>query len=91
MLSVESKVKVKPGQLSSNLDDEVVILNLEEGMYYGMNDVSSLVWNMIQEPCVVEVIIDKVMEEYDVPKDQCQTDILSLLKELQEKNLIEVV
>ena len=37
-------------QISCDLADEVAILNLESGVYYGIDAVGALIWNLVQQP-----------------------------------------
>lgn len=48
---LESSVVVAVGeQISSNLGGEAVILNLKTGVYHGLNQVGTQIWNLIQQP-----------------------------------------
>ena len=78
-------------QIYANLaDDEVVILNLESGVYFGLNAVGARVWQLIQEPTSVRDVCDALLEEYDVDPDRCKCELLALLRDLASKGLIEV-
>ena len=47
---LESSVVVaSPDQISSDLGDEAVILNLKSGVYHGLNEVGAKVWAFIQQ------------------------------------------
>jgi len=72
MLSIHSIVAVAGDQISSDLAGEAVILNLKEGVYYGLDDVGARIWNLIQEPQSVEQVCDRIFEEYDVSAGQCE-------------------
>jgi hypothetical protein len=90
MLSEDSTVAVVAGQVSSDLGGEVAILNLEAGMYYGLDDVGARVWELAQEPTAVRSIQDKILEEYEVDPDQGRREVFELLTELVEEGLLEV-
>jgi hypothetical protein len=90
MLSKHSVVVVAGEQISSDLAGEAVILNLKDGVYYGLDDVGARIWNLIQEPQSVDDICDRIFEEYDVGAGQCEHDVLALLDELAAAGLIEV-
>jgi hypothetical protein len=89
-LSLDSLVAAAAGQVSSEVEGEEVILNLETGTYYGLNAVGARVWNLVKEPCTVARICDTILAEYEVERGQCEQDILSLLSQLAEAQLIEV-
>ncbi len=90
MLSSSSTITVIKEQVSSNLGEEAVILDPKSGYYYGLNDVGSLIWKLIQAPKTVSQIRNAVLDEYEVTPEECDPDILELLEDLQSRGLIEV-
>lgn len=89
-ISGHSKVVVAKDQLSCDLSGEAAILNLKNGVYYGLDPVGARIWNLIQEPKTVNEIRDAILEEYDVDPDLCESDLFKLLQKLAEEGLIEV-
>lgn len=87
-LTQSSVVEAADHQTSAQVDGENVILDLEEGIYYGLNPVGSRVWSLIQEPMSVGEIVDEITTEYDVGYEECFDDVVSLLQDLDENNLI---
>lgn len=90
MISKQSIVVVAPDQVSSELVDESVILNLKTGMYYGLNEVGASVWQLLQQPKTVADICDAIEQEYDVDTTQCEADVLTLLKDMIEAQLVVI-
>lgn len=89
MVADYSKVVATKEHLSSDLNNESVILNLKSGVYYGLSAVGASVWNLIQQPRTVSEIQDALLEKYDVEPEQCERDLLALLQELEAEGLIE--
>jgi len=90
MIDESSVVVAADHQTSAEVDGESVILDLEEGVYYGLNPVGARIWSEIQEPTAVEEITAAITAEYDVDAEQCREDVLSLLRDLRENDLVEV-
>lgn len=76
--------------LSSNSDESVIILSLKDGVYYELKEIGSHVWNLIQQPCSFQSILEKLLEEYDVNSEQCEADLLSLVESLAKFGLVEI-
>lgn len=91
MITLSSTVVAGPGQVSSNVEGETVILELDRGTYYGLDAVGARVWSLIQEPRSVASVRDALVEEYDVDPARCEADVLALLAQLEETGLVEVV
>lgn len=89
-ISPESVVVISSDQISSDLAGESVILQLKSGIYYGLNEVGSVVWQLINEPRTVQSLYDAVLAEYDVEPQTCEHDVQVLLRDLLEAQLIEI-
>ncbi len=76
--------------LSSDSAESVVILNLKNGVYYELREVGTHVWNLLQQPCSVQSILDKLLEEYEVDAERCEADLLALTENLAKFGLIEI-
>ena len=90
MISTSSIVVAAKDQVSSDLGEEMVILNLKKGVYYGLDGVGVRIWHLIQEPRAVNEIRDLLLDEYDVEPECCERDLLALLEELVAEDLVEV-
>jgi hypothetical protein len=90
MVSLGATVVAAADQVSADLDGEAAILNLRNGVYYGLNPVGARVWELVQEPGTVAALCDRLMEEFDVERGRCEEEVLALLTDLEGAGLIEV-
>ena len=72
------------------LSDEVVILNLATGTYFGLDGVGSRIWCLIAEHGSKEKVLEALKAEYEAPEEQLRQDLDGLVKQLTEKQLIRV-
>jgi len=89
-LSGQSVVVAAKDQVSCDLQGEAAILNLANGVYYGLDSIGAQVWTLLQQPRRVAEIRDAVLREYEVEPERWQSDLLALLERLQAEGLIEV-
>ncbi|MEA2271794.1 MAG: hypothetical protein QOI98_502 [Solirubrobacteraceae bacterium] len=89
-LSKSSTISAAPGQVSSMVEGEAVILNLETGVYYGLNPVGAWVWEAVQTPTSVAQLHERLLAEFDVDSERGEQDLMALLSDLVEAKLIEV-
>jgi hypothetical protein len=89
-ISKSSTVVAANNQISSDIGGEAVILNLKSGVYHGLNAVGARIWNLIQQPNIVENIQQVLLDEYEVEPEVCISDLLALLNEFYTAGLIEV-
>lgn len=85
-----SIVAATKNQISSDAGNETIVLELEKGNYYGLGEVSSRVWELVQQPISLEDLSNKILEEYEVSPEQCEQDLHQLLKKLLELGLIQI-
>ncbi len=90
LLTTESVVVVGREQVSSDLAGETVLLSMRDAHYFGLDPVGSRIWELVSVPMRVSDICDTIVGEYEVPRDRCEADVLRFLRELAEKELIEV-
>ena len=89
-ISIDTVISAAEGQVFSNLDGEIAILNLKTGMYYGLDEIGARIWHLIQEPATVSTVRDVLLEEYDVEPEQCAIDLVELVEELAAEGLVEL-
>jgi hypothetical protein len=86
----ESRVVATDRQVACQVGGEAVILHLDEGVYYGLNEVGASVWQLVQEELTVAEIVDAIVAEYEVDRAQCLGDIQELVAGLAEHKLVIV-
>jgi hypothetical protein len=90
-ITPDTTIKRNIEVFASEIDDEVVMMNIESGRYYGMDAVGSRIWELISEKIRVRDLIAALVEEYDVGEEQCWSDVMEFLHELSDQNLIEIL
>jgi hypothetical protein len=88
-MDLKTVVRASPDQLASAMPNgEVALLNLPQEKYYGLNPTGAQVWQWLQEPTMVSMLVEKMVAAYDVGADECRRDVLELLDGLQKAGLI---
>jgi hypothetical protein len=90
-VSEDNYVVAAKDQVSGDLaDEDVVILNLKDNTYYGLDPVGGRVWSLIRQPRRVAEVRDQLLAEFDVDAERCTRELLALLEDLAAHGLIEV-
>ena len=84
----DDQLTINPDILDSQIDEEVVILNMELGKYFGLNPIASCIWEKLKNSITPTQIISELIEEYDVEEKQCREETLELLESLLKSKLI---
>ena len=89
-VSLESSVAIGEDVVSRDLEGEAVILNLESGIYFGLDKVGTRIWSLLQEDGSLRRAFEAVQQEYDVAPEKLEGDLLRLVEELRAKGLLSV-
>ena len=91
VINESTTVVVSDSQTSTEVGGERVILDLDRGVYYGLNEVGARIWAMMESPVTVDEIVTALLDEFeDVSREKCRDDVVNLLEEMEEQKLIRV-
>jgi coenzyme PQQ synthesis protein D (PqqD) len=90
-VSLDASVCVPDDVVFRELDGEAVILNLQTGVYFGLDAVGTRIWQLCQQHDVLQSVWEALQREFDESADVLQADLLSLLGELSGHGLITIV
>ncbi len=83
------KLRVADDVVFRDLAGEAVILNLDSGVYFGLNEVGTRCWHLLVEHGSTEQIIQTLLAEYDVEEACLRRDIETLIRQLADKGLVQ--
>src|SRR5215470_1616580 len=89
MLTLNHCLRVRGEEIAAKvIDGEAIIINLANGIYYSMDKVGGLIWEMIEGGRTLEEMVAMILARYDVSQEQVKTDIEQLVNELLQENLV---
>lgn len=88
-MNPETFVVIPEQVLSNNLGDETVLLNLQTGIYYGLDPVGSRIWALIQKHGKLGTLHALLLDQYEATSEQIWTDLVALLGQMRQKGLVE--
>ena len=74
--------------LSRKLDDEMVLLNLDSGEYFGLNDTGTRVWELLTDGRSREEVVDCLKDEFEVTVEVASGHVATLCDELLAAGLL---
>ncbi len=83
-------IRVAERVLMRRVGDEHVLLNLDNETYYGLNPVGSRLIELIEHGARLDELIDRLMAEFEVGREQLEIDVRRLAAELLAAGLIDV-
>lgn len=77
-------------QIACDMGGELVILDLDSGTYYGLDEIGAAIWNAIEQPSSLVAIREAIMSEYDVDAATCERDVRAFIERMRGAGLVEV-
>jgi hypothetical protein len=84
-------VRVPEHVVHRDFPDESVVLNLDSGMYHGLNATAAKVLAELESSSSVAAAIERLAAEFGQPRELVERDVLSLCRSLAERGLIQYV
>ncbi|MFD0588412.1 lasso peptide biosynthesis PqqD family chaperone [Paenibacillus sp. GCM10027627] len=75
----------------SDMGGEKVMLSVKNGNYYNLGQVGGQIWDAIAEPVSIEELIESLLEQFEVGREECESHVFSFLTNLKKEGLILVV
>jgi hypothetical protein len=82
-------MKPRQGVIAKMVGSEMVLLDYDRGIYYGLNGVGARVWQLLAGGATLDEVLDRLTDEYDVPRAALEADVAALLRDLQAKELVD--
>lgn len=80
--------RLADGLSITELDNEVVILNLQNGQYFGLNHVGQELIEFFKTESSLDAAVAMIAEKYQISSDQANQDIQQLIAQLLENQLL---
>ena len=90
-IKLTTVVVQSPELIGSNVEDQVALLSIENGSYYGIAAVGSRIWELISEPKAGNAICEQLLGEYEVSRLDCERQVLEFLQKLADANLVRMI
>jgi len=90
MISLMTQVAVPDRILFRDLAGEAVLLELDSGRYFGLNEMGTRIWHLLQSEALLEAVYRSLLDEYEVQPDLLRDDLVRFIGLLAGKGLLEV-
>lgn len=74
--------------LTAVVDGETVMFSQDQGSYFGLDEIGTRVWQLLEEPRSIDDVCAALRDEFEVDAETCQRDVGALVEQLREAQLI---
>ncbi len=87
-MNPETKITLSEDALSQVVNGETVILDLKSEQYFGLDEVGTRIWQLLEEHGDLQKTLDTMLEEFDVDEDRLKKDLDTLIDKMKENGLL---
>ncbi len=87
-MNLDTVLSIPPQVMSRLVDDDTVLLDLESGMYFGLDGVGKKIWDSVAEGRSIGEIAEIITTEYEVDETRAQADVVEFAGDLVERGLL---
>ncbi|MDE3154717.1 MAG: PqqD family protein [Acidobacteriota bacterium] len=89
-LTLDSRAVPSDAVVARELDGETVLLNLDTGIYFGLDAVGTRIWGLLSAGEPLDRVLAVLVAEYDADAAVLARDLLDLVRQLNGKGLVTV-
>ena len=71
-----------------NFDGDSVLLDLNTGNYFGLNEIGTDIWLLLEKKFKIDEIKSRLIEIYDIDSEQIELDVENFIEKMSENNLL---
>lgn len=86
----EDKLIRSDKMLSTELDQETVLMSIDAGAYYGMAGPARSIWEKLENPITFSELVELLVKEYAISSETCAADLQGFLGEMEREGLLRV-
>jgi hypothetical protein len=90
VLTLNSTIQRDPKVIAAKADQDLIMVSVTTGYYYGLSDVAREIWNAIGGPKKIADLVDDLTASYQIDSPSCEEQVLSFLEELLDEGLLQV-
>ena len=89
-MTLTDTISIPPQVMTRTVGEEVVVLDLATGTYFGLDPVGARIWELMGEGKTLDEICNTMLQEYEVTREELERDTLRLAEELNGQGLIQI-
>jgi hypothetical protein len=90
MIGADSRLRHRDRVLIQRAAGTLVLLDLEGGQYFALDEVSARVWELCDGEHGIGAIVEAIGSEYDAPVETIREDVMAFLQEMLDEKLLVV-
>ena len=86
---LQTVLRPRSSVTARQLGEEMILLDLDTGVYFGLNQVGAEIWLGISRGDSLEEVVGDIMSKYEVERSRSASDVLELAAKLLDRGLVD--
>lgn len=87
-LSDDTRIARAETMVASEVNGEVVILDIDSGLFFQLNPIGSKVWDLLESPATLAQMVAALQAKFNVSAEQCRADVAEFVEKMLERGLL---
>ncbi|MCA1199568.1 PqqD family protein [Sphingomonas sp. R647] len=76
--------------ISSDLGDQLMMMNIDRGIYIGLNPMGAQIWRLIETPHATDDICAELIDRFEVDPATCRAEVDAFIDKMAARGLVLV-
>jgi hypothetical protein len=87
---VTDNLRISKEVIFQELEGEAVLLNMQSGIFFGLNPVAKRMWELLSEFGESEKVLKQLLQEFDASEETLRQGLVDFIERLRSKGLVEI-
>jgi coenzyme PQQ biosynthesis protein PqqD len=87
-IGADSRFRRRDRVLVQRAADKHILLDLDDGQYYALDEVSGRIWELCDGTNDVAAVVAALCQDYDAPAETVEADVMAFLGEMMQEKLL---
>lgn len=74
--------------IQTEIDGDLVALDIEQGNCFGFNATATRVWQMLEQPRSIDALVDGLTQEFEIDRAECEAAVIDLIGDMADRKLV---
>ncbi|MGH6828636.1 MAG: PqqD family protein [Rhizomicrobium sp.] len=90
LIGVQTRIERNASIMAAEVDGEIVMMNVRQGLYFGLDDIATDVWKRIASPLRFSDLIESLAATYDGSPETIAADVSALVGRMAKHGLVRL-
>lgn len=86
-IGLETIVARGSEHVETEMVGQTVMMSIARGKYFALDGTGQRIWECLIEPVSIGQIVERLLDQYEVDREQCEAEVIFFLGETMENGL----